>query len=76
MYQARMPYFLVGIRGDADRAVGRLNKTGMQCLVAFDSTFGRTVSARLRAETAEQAEERVRGALKGEELTVGEAQRE
>jgi hypothetical protein len=31
-------------------------------LVSLDDTFARTVSARLRAETAEQAEERVRAA--------------
>jgi hypothetical protein len=71
-----MPYFLVGIRGDADRAAGPLAQAGIQNLVSLDDTFARTVSARLPAETAEQAEERVRGALEGEELTVGEAQQE
>jgi hypothetical protein len=76
MYEARMPYFLVGIRGDADRAAGLLAQAGIQNLVSLDDTFARTVSARLHAETAEQAEERVRGALKGEELTVGEARQE
>jgi hypothetical protein len=73
MYQARMPYFLIGIRGDADRAVGLLNKASIQYLVVFDSTFARTVNARLRAESAEKAAERVRTALEGEEFTVGEA---
>jgi hypothetical protein len=76
MCQARMPYFLVRVRGDADRAAGLLAQAGIRHLVSLDDTFGRTVSARPRAETAEQAEERVRGAVEGEELTVGEAQQE
>jgi hypothetical protein len=76
MYQARMPYFLVRIRGDADQAAGLLAQAGIQNLVSFDSTFARRVSARLPAENAEKAVERVRGALEGEELTVGEAQQE
>jgi hypothetical protein len=73
MYEARMPYFLVPIQGDADRAVGLLAQVGIQVLISFDSMFARTVSARLHAESPEKAAERVRVSLEGEELTVGEA---
>jgi hypothetical protein len=61
-------YFLRGQslwgEGMLGRAAGLLAQAGIQNLVSLDDTFARTVSAPLRAETAEQAEERVRGALK------------
>jgi hypothetical protein len=60
-----MPYYLVPIQGDVDRARGLLAVAGIQ-------NTGH-VSARLSAEDRESAEERVRRALEGEPFRVGEA---
>jgi hypothetical protein len=60
-----MPYYLVPIEGDADRARGLLAAAGIQ-------NVGK-VSARLSAEDHSSAEDRVRRALSGEPFTVGKA---
>ncbi len=65
-----MPYFLIDIEGDADRAAGLLAVNGIQNLVAEG------VTARLVAEDGERALQRVRAALEGEGFTIGDAQLE
>ena len=60
-----MPYFLVPIEGDTDRARGLLAVAGIR-------NVG-NLSARLSAEDREDAERRVKNALKGEPFTVREA---
>jgi hypothetical protein len=60
-----VPYYLVPIEGDVDRARGLLAAAGIQ-------NVGH-VSARLSAEDRESAEKRVRRALEGEAFRVGKA---
>jgi hypothetical protein len=81
-----MPYFLVPIRGNPDRAAGLLGKAGIQNVVTEADSAGaevpaghvpaRGVAARLSAESAKAAAERVRSALGDEPFTVGVAQPE
>ena len=81
-----MPYFLVPIRGNPDRAADLLEQAGIQNVVSVADSAGaevpagnvpaRSVSARLSAESASVAAERVRGALQGEPFTVGVARLE
>jgi hypothetical protein len=62
-----MPYFLVPIRGDRDRAAGLLAVAGIQNVLDAGG-----VSARLAANDLESAAGRVRAALEGEPFAVGE----
>jgi hypothetical protein len=81
-----MPYFLVPIRGNPDQAAGLLAKAGIQNVVSLADSAGfevpagnvpaRRVAARLSAESAKLAAERVRRALEGEPFTVGVARPE
>ena len=64
-----MPYYVVPIEGDADRARGLLAVRGIQNLA------GERAAARLRADDPETAVERVRDAL-GDDFTVGRAREE
>jgi hypothetical protein len=64
-----MPYYVVPIEGDAARARGLLAVRGIQNLA------GEPAAARIRADDAESAVERVRDAL-GDAFTVGEAREE
>ena len=78
-----MPYFLVPIQGNVDRAAGLLAKVGIQNVIYDAPTAGaevpaghvpaRRVVARLSAVSAEQAADRVRAALEAEEFVVGSA---
>jgi hypothetical protein len=75
-----MPYFVVGIRGNADRAAGLLAKAGIQNVPSQGIWIGPdgsaeyppfpSVSARLSADDPESAVRRVRAALEGEPFTV------
>jgi surface antigen len=69
-------YFLVGIRGDSDRAAGLLAKAGIQNVVAKDAVVGGDIAARLSAQDAEAALERVRRALESEPFMIEYAARE
>jgi hypothetical protein len=81
-----MPYFLVGIRGNADRGAGLLAKAGIQSVSSHAYWVGpegsaedapvQGLTARLRAEDAARAIARVRGALEGEPFTVEDSPRE
>jgi hypothetical protein len=65
-----VPYFVVAIQGDANRARGLLGLAGIQNLV----TDGRGAAARVLAADGEDAARRVRVALEGGPFTVGDAQ--
>jgi hypothetical protein len=67
-----VPYFVVAIQGDADRARGLLGLAGIQNLVTEDDG----VAARILAENGDDAVRRVRMALEGEPFKVGDAQLE
>jgi hypothetical protein len=81
-----MPYFLVPIRGNPDRAAGLLAKAGIQHVISLADSAGaevpaghvpaRAVAARLSAESGKLAADRVRRALEGEPFTVGVARPE
>ena len=81
-----VPYFLVQIRGNPDRAASLLSKAGIQNAISVADSAGsevpaghvpaRSVTARVLAESASLAAERVREALKGETFTVGVARPE
>jgi hypothetical protein len=75
-----MPCFLVPIRGNSDLARGLLGKAGIQNVVPSEAPCGTvpagTIAARLSAESAEAAAERLRAVLEGEPFTVGVARRE
>jgi hypothetical protein len=65
-----MPYFLVPITGDPDRAAGLLTKAGIESVGRFAGDRDpaqraslRLMAARLSAESAELARERVRAAV-------------
>jgi hypothetical protein len=65
-----MPYFLVPIHGSADRAAGQLARAGIHSQTQHLSgtrpqrpESERRTTARLSAETREDAEQRVRDAL-------------
>lgn len=64
-----MPTFTVETEGDAGIAAGRLALAGVQSLSDFREG-GRT-SARLRAESSDEARERVTAAL-GDGFEIGE----
>jgi hypothetical protein len=72
---ARMPYYLVGIKGDPHLAAGLLAKAGIQNVLAKDANVDGHIAARLSAASAELAAERVRQAV-GEPFAVGDAQHE
>ena len=72
---ARMPYYLVGIKGDPHLAAGLLAKAGIQNVSAKDANVGGHIAARVLAASAELAAERVRQAV-GEPFAVGDAQHE
>ena len=75
-----MPYFLIGIQGNADRGAGLLAKAGIQNIASSAHWMGtkgpdqeapvQGVTARLRANDAETAVRRVRDALRGEPFTI------
>jgi hypothetical protein len=71
-----MPYYLIWIRGYPARAAGLLAKAGIQNVVSEDAEDAKDapargdVAARLSAESAELALERVRQTLEGEPFTV------
>ena len=64
-----MPYFLVDIRGDAQRAIGLLTLAGIQNISSDLEPTG-LLTARLSADTPENARGRVLAALGGEMLTI------
>jgi hypothetical protein len=66
-----MAYYLVDIRGDAYRAMGKLAKAGIANVVDQEEPTER-VAARVSSDSAEGATRRVRAAL-GDEFTIGEA---
>jgi hypothetical protein len=77
-----MSRYFVGIHGDPDRAFGLLAKAGIQSLGSSAYWLGRgsaedapikRATARLPADSPEEAVERVRGALAGEPFTVEDA---
>jgi len=71
-----VPYFLVEIRGDSHRVMGLLAKAGMQAL-SDPSPAGRwRVSARLAADDAAHAADRVGSALGDEQFTIGDVRAE
>jgi hypothetical protein len=77
-----VPYFLVPITGDPDRAAGLLTKAGIESVGRFAGDRDpaqraslRLMAARLSAESAELARERVRAAV-GEGFTVEPAREE
>jgi hypothetical protein len=70
-----MPYFLVDIRGDALRAMGLLAHVGIQNLVSSEAP-SEHLTARLSADSPENAQGRVLAALGGEPFTVEDVQLE
>jgi hypothetical protein len=77
-----MPHFLVPITGDPDRVAGLLTKAGIESVGRFAGDRDpaqraslRLMAARLSAESAELARERVRAAV-GEGFTVEPAREE
>ena len=64
-----MPYFLVDIGGDADRAMGLLALAGIQTIV-WPEPSTEHLTARVPADTPENARGRVLSALGGEALTI------
>jgi hypothetical protein len=81
-----MPYFLVTIRGNADRAARLLAKARIQNVPSQSVWIGPdgsaeyppfpSVSAGLSTDDAESAVRRVRAALEGEPFTVEDAREE
>ena len=69
--RTQMPYFLIQVRGNADQAAGLLARAGIQSLTSHLSGTGRRslpaseqgATARLLAENAAEARQRVRTAL-------------
>jgi hypothetical protein len=78
-----MPRFEVPISGkDLDRAVQALHDAGIETAMGPDRLLGwlgellrlgNRMTVRLDAETAPEAEDRVRDALPGDDYTVGQA---
>lgn len=64
-----MPFFLVGIRGDAHRAMGLLAKAGIQN-IAEPEALAERVTARVSSESEGRARGRVLAALMGEPYKV------
>jgi hypothetical protein len=65
-----VPYFLVGIRGNPDRAAVLLDAAGIQNVLAKDAPVEGDVAARPRATSAEAGIECVLAALEGDGFTV------
>jgi hypothetical protein len=68
---AFITHYLVGIHGDAHRAIGLLAVAGIQNIASREEPTER-VTARLSAESPEGARGRVLAALVGESFTLGE----
>ena len=64
-----MPYFLVDIGGDADRAMGLLALAGIQNIV-WPEPSTEHLTARVSADTPENARGRVLAALDDEVFTI------
>jgi hypothetical protein len=64
-----VPYFLVDIRGDAQRAMGLLAKVGIQN-VPSDLEPTEFLTARVSADTPQSAHGRVLAALDGEAFAI------
>ena len=64
-----MPYFLVDIGGDADRAMGLLALAGIQNIV-WPEPSTEHLTARVSADTPQNAHGRVLAALDGEAFAI------
>jgi hypothetical protein len=64
-----VPYFLVDISGDADRAMGLLALAGIQKIVSSEASTEH-LTARVSADTPANARGRVLAALGGEAFTI------